>query len=184
MTDIATGRTDILWSGRGGQGAFTAARLVGAAWALSGEKRYALAFPSFGPERRGAPVRAFTKLSGSPINDRSQIAHPDFTVYLDEGLFPGSSPATGIALVDSAEDRGLDRVVSFDASGLAKEILGRPIGNTAMTGALAALMGIPSCEDLEKGVDAVMPPKLREKNRLVVEKAYGIMEGSLRSYRG
>lgn len=179
MTDIAAGRTDILWSGRGGQGAFTAARLVGAAWALSGDGRYSLAFPSFGPERRGAPVRAFTKLSGSPINDRSQVAHPDFTVYLDEGLFPGSSPVTGVSIVDSRTDYGLDRVMSFDASGLAKEVLGRPIGNTAMAGALAAIMGIPSCEDLEKGVDAVMPPKLRERNRLVVEKAYRTMEGSI-----
>ena len=50
---------EVLWHGRGGQGAFTAARLLGAAASLS-EGRYALAFPSFGPERRGAPMRAFT----------------------------------------------------------------------------------------------------------------------------
>lgn len=58
--------TEILWHGRGGQGAFTAARLLGAAYVAEGDGFYALAFPSFGPERRGAPIRAFTKLSGSP----------------------------------------------------------------------------------------------------------------------
>lgn len=55
--------TEIIWLGRGGQGAFTAAKLLGAAYADKESENYALAFPSFGPERRGAPVRAFTKLS-------------------------------------------------------------------------------------------------------------------------
>ena len=48
---------EILWLGRGGQGAFTAAKLLGAAYTAADDARYALAFPSFGPERRGAPVR-------------------------------------------------------------------------------------------------------------------------------
>ena len=59
--------TEIVWHGRGGQGAFTAARLLGAAYTLRGDGGYALAFPSFGPERRGAPIRAFTKLDVQPI---------------------------------------------------------------------------------------------------------------------
>ena len=62
--------TEILWHGRGGQGAFTAARLLGAAFTLRDHHSYALAFPSFGPERRGAPIRAFTKLDIKPIGDR------------------------------------------------------------------------------------------------------------------
>ena len=56
---------EVLWHGRGGQGAFTAARLLGAAGSLE-PGRYGLAFPSFGPERRGAPMRAFTKLDTLP----------------------------------------------------------------------------------------------------------------------
>ena len=60
---------EILWHGRGGQGAFTAARLLGAACSFA-DGRYALAFPSFGPERRGAPMRAFTKLDRKPVGDR------------------------------------------------------------------------------------------------------------------
>ena len=65
--------TEILWHGRGGQGAFTAARLLGAAFTLQDDHSYALAFPSFGPERRGAPIRAFTKLDTKPIGNRSEV---------------------------------------------------------------------------------------------------------------
>ena len=77
--------SDRIWHGRGGQGAFTAARLLGAAASLA-EGRFVLAFPSFGPERRGAPIRAFTKMDDAPIGDRSASAQADFVVYLDDTL--------------------------------------------------------------------------------------------------
>ena len=67
---------EILWYGRGGQGCFTAARLLGAAAALYGG-RCALAFPAFGPERRGAPVFGYTRIADRPITDRSEIAAAD-----------------------------------------------------------------------------------------------------------
>ena len=57
--------TEVLWHGRGGQGAFTAAKVLGAAYSL--RENFALAFPSFGPERRGAPILAFTKEDGLPV---------------------------------------------------------------------------------------------------------------------
>ena len=79
--------TEILWHGRGGQGAFTAARLLGAAYSLRSESSYALAFPSFGPERRGAPIRAFTKLDERPIGNRSEVTKADFSIFLDDTLF-------------------------------------------------------------------------------------------------
>jgi pyruvate ferredoxin oxidoreductase gamma subunit len=87
----ADGLTEVVWHGRGGQGAFTAARLLAASYIAGGGDRYALAFPSFGPERRGAPVRAFTKLSESEVNSRNEITCADFTVYLDSTLFRGTS---------------------------------------------------------------------------------------------
>ena len=169
-------RTEIIWYGRGGQGAFTAARIVGAAYALSRENRYALSFPSFGPERRGAPVKAFTKLSNRPINDRSQVARPDFSVYLDSGLFPRRSPASGIALVNSKENFGLEGVISFDAAGLAQSMLGAPITNTVMAGILGTFVEGLDIGALSKGVDACMPARLRSKNIAAMEKAYHEME--------
>ena len=169
-------RIEIIWYGRGGQGAFTAARIVGAAYALSREDRYAMAFPSFGPERRGAPVKAFTKLSQVPINDRSQVSSPDFSLYLDEGLFPRRPPEQGMALVNSRENFGLDGVISFDASGLAQSVLGAPITNTAMAGALGALVEGLDVRSLGIGIEACMPARLRQKNLAVMEKAYAEME--------
>lgn len=78
---------EFLWHGRGGQGAFTAARLLGAAYSLKKNGNYALAFPSFGPERRGAPIRAFTKLDTKKVGNRAEIEKADFAVYLDDTLF-------------------------------------------------------------------------------------------------
>ena len=78
---------EILWLGRGGQGAFTAAKLLGAAFSSKDENNYALAFPSFGPERRGAPVRAFTKLDSRVVSDRSETEKADYIIILDDTLY-------------------------------------------------------------------------------------------------
>jgi len=70
---------DIRWHGRGGQGSFTASKLLGVAVTIYGDK-HALAFPSFGPERRGAPVLAFTKIDNKKIHDRSEVKLCDYIV--------------------------------------------------------------------------------------------------------
>lgn len=106
---------EILWHGRGGQGAFTAARLLGAACSLA-DGRYALAFPSFGPERRGAPMRAFTKLDRKPVGDRSAVSQADIVIYLDNTLFGEGWEAElkegGKVLVNTQETFNDPRVVS------------------------------------------------------------------------
>lgn len=98
--------TEIVWHGRGGQGAFTAARILGLAAALySDTDTFALSFPTFGPERRGAPVLGFTKIGSSRISDRSEIDVADFRIYLDNTLLDFSSvhklKANGTVLVNS-----------------------------------------------------------------------------------
>lgn len=174
---------EILWHGRGGQGAFTAARLLGAAGSLA-EGRYALAFPSFGPERRGAPMRAFTKIDTAAIGDRSAIVAADFVVYLDDTLF-GEGWATevkpgGFALVNSTlssaeltKRYGAEgaTIVALDANAISAEILGRPIPNTVFLGAIAALSDAVSVEDLEEAVRQYMAPKLHEKNFQIIRAA-------------
>ena len=154
---------EVLWHGRGGQGAFTAARLLGAA-ASSEEGMYAMAFPSFGPERRGAPMRAFTKFSDAPIGDRSAIAKADFVVYLDETLFSegwesGLKPG-GMVLVNSRCQFGDPRVLSLDANGISEAVLGRPIPNTVFLGAIAALCPQLSQEVAKEAVTQYMAPRL------------------------
>lgn len=163
---------EVLWHGRGGQGAFTAARLLGAAGAFA-PGRHALAFPSFGPERRGAPMRAFTKIDDAPIGDRSAIVRADYVVYLDDTLVAQGWDAElkdgGVALVNSTHAFDDERIVSIDANGVSQEILGRPIPNTVFLGALAALEPSLVLEDLERAVREYMPAKLHAKNLAIIE---------------
>ncbi len=164
---------EILWHGRGGQGAFTAARLLGAACSMA-PGRHALAFPSFGPERRGAPMRAFTKLDSAPIGDRSAVSQADYVVYLDETLLGAAwerelKPG-GVVLVNSARAWDDPRVVSIDADGISSEVLGRAIPNTAFLGALATLCGEVRAEDVCEAIRQYMPERLHAKNIAVVER--------------
>lgn len=175
---------EVLWHGRGGQGAFTAARLLGAAVSLS-EGRFALAFPSFGPERRGAPVRAFTKLDDKPIGDRSAIARADFVVYLDETLLGNSwedeLKPNGKILVNSVRSYDDERIVAIDADGISSGVLGRPIPNTVFLGALAALSDRVDIEAVRDAVQLYMPKKLHEGNLAIVDAVFGsLREQALR----
>lgn len=117
--------TEILWHGRGGQGAFTAARLLGAAFALKGDESYALAFPSFGPERRGAPIRAFTKLDNKPIGNRSEVELADFSIFLDDTLFTDSAFSElkdgGKILLNTKRKIEDERVITLDGDTIAAE---------------------------------------------------------------
>lgn len=167
---------EILWHGRGGQGAFTAARLLGAAYALSEENRYGLAFPSFGPERRGAPIRAFTKLDQKPIVNRSEIETADFVIYLDDTLFAeemayGELKPNGKILLNTKKQWSDERIVAIDGDRLATEILGRPITNTVMLGAMTALCEDITLADLNAAIAGYMPQKLQEKNMLLAAAA-------------
>ena len=174
---------EVLWHGRGGQGAFTAARLLGAAAALA-DGLYALAFPSFGPERRGAPMRAFTKISHDPIGNRSEIAKADFAVYLDATLFGADFAAElkddGVALVNTPVPIDDPRVISIDASDLSQRILKRDIPNTAFVAALGMLVPGIGLDNVEAAVRANMPARLHEPNIAVVrEMASQLSSGKL-----
>ena len=163
---------EILWHGRGGQGAFTAARLLGAAASLA-DGRYALAFPSFGPERRGAPMRAFTKMDDAPIGDRSAVSQADYVVYLDETLLSDGWDCElkpdGIALVNSVRAFDDPRILAIDADGISSAVLGRAIPNTVFLAAISKLCDRIEVEDVNEAIRQYMPPKLHEKNLRIVD---------------
>ena len=167
--------TEILWHGRGGQGAFTAARLLGAAFTLQDDHSYALAFPSFGPERRGAPIRAFTKLDTKPIGNRSEVERADFSIFLDDTLFSENAweelKPGGKILLNTKHPWLDDRVVALDGDQLAAEILKLPITNTIMLGALAGIYSGISLESIEEAIRQTMPEKLHRKNIAAVRAA-------------
>ena len=171
---------EILWHGRGGQGAFTAARLLGAAASLS-EGKFSLAFPSFGPERRGAPMRAFTKIDTRPIGNRSAIAKADYVVYLDSTLFNAGWEAEikdgGLVLVNSTKHFDDPRVLSIDASGISREILGREIPNTVFLAAISVLSEALTPDGAKEAIRQYMAPKLHDKNCAIVDEVEKLLAG-------
>ncbi len=171
---------EIRWHGRGGQGAFTASRLLGASASLF-EGMYGLAFPSFGPERRGAPVQAFTKIDAKKVTDRSEIVAPDYIVILDETLahedIVKDVKENGSVIINSGHPEKYAhwrryKIHAFDASSLALEVLKKPITNTAMLGALIARSGVISLDSAIKGLQTSMGKSVLAGNIEVLKIAY------------
>ena len=166
---------EILWHGRGGQGAFTAAKLLGAAFSLRSDDSYSIAFPSFGPERRGAPIRAFTKLDTKPIGNRSEIGKADYILFLDDTLFTEAAledlKPGGKIILNSKRVPTNGQIIAIDGDQIAKEILRMPITNTIMLGALTALLPELDLEQVEQAIESYMPQKLHEKNKAAARAA-------------
>jgi pyruvate ferredoxin oxidoreductase gamma subunit len=171
--------------GRGGQGSVTAAELL--AVAAFDDGREAQAFPAFGVERRGAPVMAFCRISDKPIRLRSQIYDPDYVIVQDPTLMGdvdvlAGLKAGGTVLINterSAADLGLKtdaRVVTFPATQIALEELGRPIMNTAIMGAFAGVSGAISFDAIERSIRHRFPEELGERNVRAARRAYDLMK--------
>jgi len=184
---------EIRWHGRGGNGAFTAAKLLGAAASVHGGK-YAQSFPAFGPERRGAPVAGFTRISDEVITDHSQVYACDCIIVLDETLFDVVPITAGIKddatlLVNSQmtadefrKAKKLDdikNIVTIDATSIALEKLGRNIVNTIMLGAAMGATGMVKWDSLEKAIDEMMPGSLGEKNKDAAKTAFEMTKGAV-----
>ncbi len=176
---------EIRLHGRGGQGTVTAAELLAVA-AFDGGKE-AQAFPAFGVERRGAPVMAFCRISDNPIRIRSQITTPDFVIVQDPSLMEtvdvlaGLKP-DGTVLVNSEhkpEELKMDtkaKVVTFPATQIALDELGRPIMNTAILGAFAGLSGLITFDAIERSISHRFGEELGERNIKAARRAYELMK--------
>ena len=174
---------EIRWHGRGGQGAVTSAELL--ARAAIDEGKYAQAFPSFGPERRGAPVLAFDRISDDkPIRIRAEILEPDVVVVLDSGLLQIVNVTSGLrekgVLVINTKRPFKDiesefgkkwRLAVIDATKIAREVLGVPIVNTTMLGALLRAAGVVKLESLVEPINHRFG-RLAERNINAMKKAF------------
>jgi len=173
---------EIRFHGRGGQGSVTCAELL--ALAAIGEGKYAQAFPSFGPERRGAPVLAFCRISDQPIKIRANIYEPDIVVVLDSTLLKLVNVASGLKengiIVTTSQETpekvkellgSKNRLAVVDAVKIAMDVLSVPITNTAMLGSLVKASGVVKRESF-------VPPfrerfgRIAEKNISAFERAY------------
>ena len=147
--------------GRGGQGAVTSTELI--AVAAINEGKYAQAFPSFGPERRGAPVTAFVRISDAPIRTREKVYAPDVVIVLDPTILKivdvtAGLKKTGMVILNTAKEEkeirksfGIKaKLATVDATGIAMKHLGRPITNTTMLGALIKASGVVNIKSMKK----------------------------------
>ena len=173
---------EVRFHGRGGQGAVTSAELI--ALAAIEEGKFAQGFPSFGPERRGAPVVAFARVNDKTIRLRSRIYQPDVAVVLDPSLLKIVDPSQGLkagGLLIINTNKSIDqirnqfgyqsRLAAVDADLIAREELGLPIVNTTMLGALVKGTGIVQ-------LDSMVPPlntrfgRGAERNLKALRRAY------------
>jgi pyruvate ferredoxin oxidoreductase gamma subunit len=171
--------TEIRWHGRGGQGAKTAALLFGDA--VLGQGKYMQAFPEYGPERMGAPVQSYNRISDEPINLHCSVTEPQVVVVLDPTLIGTVDviqglPADGTIIINTdrpaskfKEMLGLNtqKVYTVDASKIAKETIGRDIPNTPMMGALVKATGLLDFEDMLKETKVKLTKKFRNKPEVI-----------------
>ena len=172
------------WHGRGGQGAWTASELLARTAIYEG--KYIQSFPEFGPERMGAPVTAFTRISTEPIRIHCVVYEPDVVAVLDSTLLKTVPVAAGlnengIIIVNSADEPAKvkdmlkavkGKVWTVPATEIALRILGVPITNTAMLGAVARAISIVALESIEKTVKGRFRLDIAEKNFAVIKEAY------------
>jgi 2-oxoacid:acceptor oxidoreductase gamma subunit (pyruvate/2-ketoisovalerate family) len=172
------------WHGRGGQGAWTASELLARTALYEGKNIQS--FPEFGPERMGAPVTAFTRISTEPIRIHCAVYEPDVVIVLDPTLLKTVPVASGIDkngifIVNSADKpakvrenlkTGKGKLWVVSATQIALKILGMPITNTAMLGVVARATKIVNLESIEKAVKERFRQDLAERNFAVIKEAY------------
>lgn len=179
---------EVRWHGRGGQGVVTASRIL--AEAMLKEGKHFQAFPEYGPERMGAPVKAFNRVSDQPIRIHCGVTSPEIVIVVDPTLLGKVNVLEGLneegTLVANYEGSpeqlrellGMTtgRVVTLNASHISREVLGREMVNTPMLGGLCKIFDQVSMESVLEGVKAQFGEKLRpeiiEKNMTCLKRAY------------
>jgi pyruvate ferredoxin oxidoreductase gamma subunit len=173
---------EVRFHGRGGQGAVTSAELM--AIAAISEGKYAQGFPSFGPERRGAPVMAFLRIGEAPIKTREKVYNPDVVVVQDASVSEITDVTAGLKdegliIINSYLSAGelrdrhgfKQKMAVVDAAKIAREVLGVPIVNTTMLGALIKATGLIALKSLD-GPLAERFGKLGPKNAAAAKAAF------------
>jgi len=170
--------------GRGGQGSVTAAELLAHAAFIEG--KWVQAFPYFGAERRGAPVKAFARISDEPILVHSQIYNPNYVIVLDHAIYKvvdvtEGLKKDGIIIINTTkkpEEVGVKgwRVATVDGTGIALElnllVAGLPVVNTSILGAFAKATDEVSLASVLKAIKETWLGGAGEKNAKAAELAY------------
>jgi pyruvate ferredoxin oxidoreductase gamma subunit len=166
---------------RAGQGAITTASLLGLAYFKEG--MYAYAFPHFGAARMGAPMNAFVRVDSKPVRLRSQIYDPDYVIIVDATLMRGYNcfsglKEDGIAIINGKEGLEIPKLkigqkaFLLPANEIALKTIGRPLGNTALIGAFAAVTGSLKPDTLLEVIKISFSGKTQEGNLEAVRQGY------------
>lgn len=183
MKDIV----EIRWHGRGGQGAKTASLLLADAAFNTG--KYVQGFPEYGPERMGAPITAYNRISAERSTVHSNIYEPDYVVVVDETLLSSVDVTAGLkadgAIVinsDKAPEalrpqlKGYQgRVCTIDAGRISEEELGRNFPNTPMLAAIVKVSGVVEADEFVKDMEASFRHKFASKPQVI--------EGNMRALK-
>jgi pyruvate ferredoxin oxidoreductase gamma subunit len=186
------GMIEIRIHGRGGQGAKSAAQLVVEAALDQGKQ--VQAFPEYGPERTGAPMKTYARISDKPIATYEPVLEPDIVLVIDPTLIGqvdvcSGMTAKGILIVNTAESpadikkkTGLrGKVYTVDATGISIKLLGRNIPNTPMLGAMIKVAGVIDMKYLARKVEGMFLRKIgaekTQANIDAIKKAYEEVKG-------
>ena len=170
---------EIRWHGRGGQGAKTAALLLADAAFNTG--KYVQGFPEYGPERMGAPITAYNRISSEKITVHSNIYDPDYVVVVDESLLSsvdctkGLSPEGAIIINSSKTPDELrphlkgytGKVCTIDAGRISEETLGKNFPNTPMLAAVVKVSGVVDAEEFLKDMEGSFKHKFATKPQVI-----------------
>ena len=170
---------EIRWHGRGGQGAKTASLLLADAAFNTG--KYIQGFPEYGPERMGAPIVAYNRISDNPITIHSNIYEPDYVVVVDDTLLDcvdvtSGLKKTGAIVINSTKDNEYLKealkeyegsVYKIDARKISEEALGRYFPNTPMLAAIVKVSGIMSDEELLNDMVGSFKHKFAKKPEVI-----------------
>ena len=178
---------EVRWHGRGGQGAKTASLLLADAAFNTG--KYVQGFPEYGPERMGAPITAYNRISDERCSIHSNIYEPDYVVVVDATLLTavdvtGGLKKEGAIIINSSKPpeefvpllEGYEgKVYTIDAGKIAEEEIGRNIPNTPMLGAVVKVSGVIPEDEFFKDMEASMHHKFANKPHVI--------EGNMKALR-
>lgn len=184
MVDTMNGTIEVRWHGRGGQGAKSASAIL--AEVLFEEGKHVQAFPEYGAERQGAPIKAYNRVSDKPIRRRCGVQNPDIVVVVDPTMLETADPSEGcgddaIYLVNTAEDAKSLReklrlkegatVLAVDATRITLEELGQNRPNAPLLGALSRVfcdVPVEAFADHFTKKMRQLPPQVLDANRRAI----------------
>ena len=170
---------EIRWHGRGGQGAKTASLLLADAAFNTG--KYIQGFPEYGPERMGAPITAYNRISNTPIRIHSNIYEPDYVVVVDDSLLEAVDVTAGLkpdgAIVINTTKSGNELkpllngytgdVYTIDARKISLETLGKYFPNTPMLAAIVKVSGVIEEKEFLADIEGSFKHKFAKKPEVI-----------------